>query len=258
VTEAAVRRGFETFVDETIAATRGAFDVAAAVDGVGGRLADRLLSASGRLERRVVRPELRAYRDRVLDQFDAILAYAAGDEPFAAHEATIRDRDPYLASLRPGLPADRREAVAADVLARGRRLGDAVAPLVAEPADGFWVAVTAAYPEDRARELVREQFAFTGPFADHRGAFRFETRVDAGDVLDAGPLGAALPTVTVRYTDEAIRAMRRAESRVVSDTLDRLAAAYADAGGDRGGGSGVDGDPNGGDGGSAPGAGSPD
>jgi len=222
-----VRDGFETFVDATIAATREAFDVAAAVDGVGGRLADRLLAASGRLERRVVRPELRGYRDRVLDQFDAILAYATGDEPFAAHEAAIRDRDPYLASLRPGLPADRREAVAADVLARGRRLGDAVAPLVERPADEFWPAVTAAYPEDRARELVRDRFAFTEPLVEHRGAFRFETRVDAGDVLDAGPLGAALPTVTVRYTDEAIRAMRRAEARVVDDTLDRLATAYA-------------------------------
>lgn len=229
VTEAAVRDGFKTFVDATITTTRDAFDVAAAVDGVGGRLADRLLSASGRLERRVVRPELRSYRDRVVDQFDAILAYAAGDRPFAAHEATIHDRDPYLASLRPGLPADRREALATDVLARGRRLGDAVAPLVEQPADEFWPAVTAAYPEDRARELVRDRFAFTEPLVDHRGAFRFETRVDAADVLNAGPLGAALPTVTVRYTDEAIRAMRRAEARVVDDTLERLAAAYTNS-----------------------------
>ncbi|MFC7137413.1 hypothetical protein [Halobaculum litoreum] len=57
---------------------------------------------------------------------------------------------------------------------------------------------------------------FTGPLEAYPDAFRLETRIDPGEVVGGvgGLLAGGLPAVRVDYTDEACRAMRRAEERV--------------------------------------------
>jgi hypothetical protein len=230
VTRTAAREGFEQFVGEAIELTAEEFSVARALRrgtrGPGGAAVDRLLKDSDLLWDRVVQPELDAYRDRTLAQFDVVLDYAAGDADIDAYRADLLAADSYAEALRADLPAERRDRIRDRLVDRHRRLGDAVAPLVAAPEDAFWPALQSAYDCETAADLVEEHFAFTGPLREHRGAFEMATAFDPGDVLGGGLLPGGLPTLEVEYTDEAIRAMRRAEEAVIADTRRELDRRY--------------------------------
>jgi hypothetical protein len=212
VTRRAVAAGFESFVDDAIAATADEFSVSRALAGASGP-ADRLLERSDALDRRVVRPELRSYRRSILDQFDATLdhaeAVAAGGEP--DHREALLASDPFADALRPDLAPARRERLRDRLLARQHRLAEATVPLLEHPAEEFWPAVVGALDRPTAAALVGEQFRFTEPVVADRDAFAFTTRIDTGDLLPL-PVG---PTITVEYTDEAVRAMRVAEAQVI-------------------------------------------
>lgn len=219
MTREAAREGFGTYVDRTIEVTVSEFDVVAALrrGTDGGRAVDRLLDRTGRLKHRVVEPELAAFRADVLAQFDAVLDCAADPD------ATVYDRreavlgpDAYHDALRPTVAAERRAEIAETLLARQARVADSVAPLVAAPEDSFWPAVESALDREQALDLVATTFDFTGPLDEHGDAFAFSTTVDPAEVLGGlgGLLGRGLPTLEVEYTDEAARAMRRAERRV--------------------------------------------
>lgn len=228
MTRAAVERGFASFVDDLVAETRAEFSVARAlrrgVRGPGGRLVDRLLAESGTLRRRVVEPELDVYRRRARRQFDAVLDFVESTEPFAAHAERVLAADSFWEARRPDLPRARRETVREALLERNRRLGEAVAPMVASPADEFWDAVADALTLAEAESFVAEQFAFTRPLVEHRDAFVLATSFDPAEVLGGvgGLLAGGLPTVEVEFTDEAVRAMRRAEAVVVEETTREL------------------------------------
>lgn len=220
MTRAAVETGFERYLDEMLTVAAREFNVVAAlrngVRGPGAQVTDRLLKRSGALERHVVEPELDAYRRGILAQFDVILDYAASDESIDAFADTLLAHDSFSDSLRPGVSAARRQDIEELLLARDRRLGEAVAPLLDSPRDEFWPAAIDAYDADRIGDLVSATFSFTGPLAEYPDAFVFETTFDPADVLGGlgGLLGGGLPSVTVEYTDEATRVMRRAEETV--------------------------------------------
>jgi hypothetical protein len=220
MTRAAALDGFETFVDRTAEATRREFSVGRALRGTGlgpgGAVVDRLRRNTDALERRVVEPELEAYRERAVEQFRVVLDYVESDASIEAFEADLLEHDSAVQALDPTLGPDERRAVVEDVLDRLRRLGDGVAPVVERPEDEFWPAVRAAFDREGALALVETVVPFTGPLRRHREAFAFEVRVDPADVL-GGPLAGTLPTVSLDYTDEAVRAMRRAEQRVVHE-----------------------------------------
>ena len=221
MTREAATEGVERFVDRTVEATRREFRVGRALRGTGlgpgGALVDRLRREADALERRVVEPELDAYRRRSIEQFEVVLTYAESDDPIDAFAAELLERDSYLESLDPDVSSETHDAVVDDLLARLERLGDGIEPLVRRPEDEFWSAVLAAYDRPAAIELVEEAFPFTGPLREHRDAFAFTVEIDPGAVL-GGVLANGLPTATVDYTDEAIRAMRRAERQVVHET----------------------------------------
>jgi hypothetical protein len=233
MTREAVEAGFRTFVDDVIEETVEAFSVTRAlrqgVRGPGGTVVDRLLKNSRALRRRVVEPELDAYRRRALEQFGVVLDFVESEDPFETHTDRILAADSYWQSVRPDLPADRKAAVRTTLLDRNRDLAAAVEPLVASSADSFWPAVTDAFDEPRAIALVEEQFVFTGPLEQHRDAFVLKTSFEPADVLGGigGLLGGGLPTVHVEFTDEAIRAMRRAEAQVVERTKRDVRRRYA-------------------------------
>lgn len=218
MTRAAVEAGFERFVGDTVEATFEEFSVVNALRGGRGPpgVIERLVKNNEALERTVVRPELRAYRDRVLAQFGASLDAYASDEPFEAHRDRVLAEDAYAEALRRDLPADRREEILDALVARQRDLAAAVQPLVDSDEGEFWAAVTDAFDHETALTFVDEQFVFTGPLETYPDAFSLETRVDPGDVLGGvgGLLAGGLPEIRVDYTDEATRAMRRAEQRV--------------------------------------------
>lgn len=229
MTREAARSGFETFLGDAVAATREEFSVERALRGTGlgpgGAVVDRLRSNADALERRVVEPELAAYREDALRQFDAVLDYAAGDEPIAAYADELVAHDGFRVALADGVPDRTAAAVEDAIVARGRRLGDAVTPIVERPEDAFWPAATAAFDRDEAVDLVENAFPFTGVLREFPEAFAFAVRIDPGSVL-GGPFAGALPAASIDYTDEARRAMRRAERRVIEESKREVASRF--------------------------------
>lgn len=226
MTRQAARGGFEDFVDDALAYTEAEFSVATALrtggGGAGGTVLDRLLEDSGAVRRHVIAPELAAYRERILAQFDVLLDAVAADDPVDAHRDAILASDVYAVNLRPDLAPDRREAVTERLLDRQRSLAAAVRPLVEAPEADFWQAAGTAYDRGEMTDLVEDHFAFTDPMDAHYGAFRMTTAIDPGEVLGGGILVGRLPEIEVEYTEEALRSMRRAERRVIRETKAEL------------------------------------
>jgi len=216
VTRAAVRDGFERYVNGLASITSDEFQVSRALGSAGGpqgKVIDRLLSNSDLVKRKVVQPELKEYRDAILHQFDAVLDYAESDEDFERFADEIIARDLYWDALRSDLTADRREQLRETLLDRQRRMGDAVAPLVAADADSLWAAATTAYDWSGTADLIDAHFAFTEPLHAEPDAYELTIRIDPGDLL--GGLARALPSITVDYTDEARRALTLAQQQVI-------------------------------------------
>ena len=216
MTRAAIRDGFERYVNGLASITSDEFQVSRALGSAGGpqgKVIDRLLSNSDLVHQRIVQPELKAYRDAILHQFDAVLDYAESGEDFPAFADEILARDLYWDALRSDLGPDRRERLRETLLARQRRMGDAVAPLVAADADSLWAAATTAYDWSGTAELIDSHFAFTDPLHDQPDAYELTIRIDPGDLL--GGLARALPSITVDYTDEARRALTHAQQQVI-------------------------------------------
>lgn len=228
VTREAVKSGFENFVDEAITITSREFSVARAmrqgVNGPGGSLVDKLLKDSETLDRRVVQPELQTYRQQTLNQFDLLLDYVESGEAFDAHRDRLLEADAFVDAIDDSVSPTRREELQ-DILAqRQRDLGDAVAPLVESSETEFWDAVTATLTPEQAQSLVEDHFAFTWPIRENRRDFELSTSFEPKEILGGigGLLGGGLPTVTVAYTDEALRAMGRAEQKVIKDAHDEI------------------------------------
>jgi len=223
VTRNAVETGFEEFLDDVIAATLDEFSVSRALRsgaaGPGGALVDKLATNAGVVHRRVVEPEMETYRRKTIDQFGVILDYAESEADIEACRDEILTAGPFVDALRSDVPDETREQAKEAVLAHYQRLGDAVAPLLASPEPSFWGAARAVLTAEEAVALVETNFAFTAPLRSNRAAFRMETTIDVTDVLGglARLLGPA-PTVEIEYTDEALRAMTRAERVVIAET----------------------------------------
>ena len=232
MTRAAVREGFERYVNRAVDRTAEAFQVSRALreGATGSATVRRLLGDSELLRKRVVEPELETYRTKVISQFETLLDAVESDNDIEASREALLAADAYNDALSPTVLAEQREAIRDELVARQRRFGEAIAPLVSADHDEFWPAVTATLSREEAVALVEEHFAFTGPLRAHTGAFRMAVTFDPGEVLGGvAGLGAALgglPTVEVDYTDEALRAMGRAEAAVIDETKRDLDARY--------------------------------
>jgi len=226
MTRRAVEQGFETYLSELVDETYAAFDVGAVLRGSrgGGRVASKLLKNSGPVERNVVRPRLQSYQRTIFSQFETVLDYAADDGDFETYESELLSRDLYWNALRGEVRGERRERIREQLLDRQRSFGDDLAPIVAADNDDFWAAVAEAYDRETALSVVEEHFEFSTPLRTERGAFAFELEIDPGDVL--GGLARALPSLTVEFTDEALRSMRQAEQRVIPQAKTDVEAAY--------------------------------
>jgi len=216
MTREAVESGLYEAVDAMVAAAREAFDPVRALRGSGGgpgaATVNRLLKRNRLLDRHVVRPEIRRYRENARRQVSATLDAVEAGEPVDSRRDAILGASVYYTELSPETDPATREAVAEAVLERFRGAGAAVEPLVRSPETEFWAAMTAELDREAARELIAANFGFADRMRGFRAAYAFETRLDPGELL--GGLGRALPTVTVDYTDESLRAMTRAEASV--------------------------------------------
>ena len=223
MTRVAAQEGFEAFISEAIEITYREFNVITALQGVhtpGSGTVDRLLKQSDTLDRRVVRPELRAFRADVMEQFNVLLEYVTSDAGIEAYRDELLATDRYAQSIRDSVAPERRERLQDRLVARQKRLGDAIEPIVTSPHEEYWAALLEQYDREGALALVEENFEFTGPLRADRDGFALQTQIDPSDVLSGvgSLLGDAIPAFTVEYTDEAVRAMRTAERQVIAET----------------------------------------
>ncbi|AFZ74350.1 hypothetical protein [Natronobacterium gregoryi] len=234
MTRTAAESGFETFVNDTIETTRREFSVARALEGTGlgagGIVVDKLRRNADALERAVVEPELDTYRRRSVEQFRLVLECVDSGEPVDAVADELLERDGYVAALAPQAEPSKRRAIEEATLERLQRLRDGVEPIVQRPEKRFWPAARAAFDAGEATDLVDEAFPFTDPLQRHREAFAFVVEVDPGDVL-GGRFTASLPSVSLEYTDEAVRAMCRAERQVIAETKREIGRQFDDGDG---------------------------
>ena len=223
MTRAAVREGFDRFISDAIERTAAEFSVSAVIGGTGGGALDQFLGESDVLHEKIVEPELAEYRQDTVEQFEVILDWVESSDDIAAFRDDLLATGPFAESIREDLPAQRRETVENRLIERHRRLGEAVSGLIDSAETDFWAAARAELDYETAAELVEEHFAFTGPVEEHRRAFAMTTTVDPAEIL--GGLGGMLggSTVDVDYTDEAIRAMSRAERQVIADAKAEVA-----------------------------------
>jgi len=234
MTREAVEQGFEEFVSDIVDRTYEEFDVMAVLRGgtsASGRLVSRLLKNAPAVERTIVRPELREYKQDVFDQISVVLDYAEeSDADPPAYRERMLAVDTYYEHLREDLPADRRETITEDLLDRQRALAGAAVPLVESEEAEFWAAVEDALARAEAVDLVESHFEFTEPAREYRNAFRFAAEFDPSEVV-GGLLSRAMPTLTVDYTDEVVRAMYEAEQQMIDavrEEIDRRFDAQAD------------------------------
>lgn len=228
MTREAARTGFETFVEDAITHTAEQFSVSRAlqhgVRGPGTSVVDRLVKNSETLWDRVVQPELDDYRDRILTQFEVVMDYTESDDSIDCYREEILAVDSYAQALRPDVDEQRREEIHDALVERQRQFGEAIGPLVESPEDDFWAATATTFDREQAATLVEDHFTFTDPFQEYRHAFRMATEFDTADVVGGvgSLLGKGLPTIEVEYTNEAVRSLRRAEQRVITETKREL------------------------------------
>lgn len=219
MTREAVVEGYERFLGDAVEQTVEAFSLTRAVqNGVetpGGGLVDKLLKNSERVQQTVVQPELEAFRDRAFEQFDVLLDYAESDEGIEAYREPLTSVGAFETELRDDLSPERREEVLDFMVGRYERFGDALVPLLESDETEFWPAAVAALTADQAHELVEEHFRYTKPLREYPDAFRLVATVDASDVI--GPFGLLAGSLTVVYTDEAVRATAAAEDAVIRE-----------------------------------------
>lgn len=219
MTREAVVEGYERFLGDAVEQTVEAFSLTRAVqNGVetpGSGLVDKLLKNSERVQQTVVQPELEAFRDRAFEQFDVLLDYAESDEGIEAYRDPLTSVGAFETELRDDLSPERREEVLDFMVGRYERFGDALVPLLESDETEFWPAAVAALTADQAHELVEEHFRYTKPLREYPDAFRLVATVDASDVI--GPFGLLAGSLTVVYTDEAVRATAAAEDAVIRE-----------------------------------------
>ncbi len=219
MTREAVVEGYERFLGDAVEQTVEAFSLTRAVqNGVetpGSGLVDKLLKNSERVQQTVVQPELEALRDRAFEQFDVLLDYAESDEGIEAYREPLTSVGAFETELRDDLSPERREEVLDFMVGRYERFGDALVPLLESDETEFWPAAVAALTADQAHELVEEHFRYTKPLREYPDAFRLVATVDASDVI--GPFGLLAGSLTVVYTDEAVRATAAAEDAVIRE-----------------------------------------
>ena len=216
----AAAAGFEHFLEPTMTEIRREFSVGRALEGTGlgpgGHVIDQVRQHADTIERRLVDPEFQRYRDRSLAQFRVLLDAVESDHPLEAFDDALLAHDSYLEALKPSVTSEQRAMVTEMILTRLYRLGNGLEPIVQRPEDEFWAAAEVAFDREEAMILVGEVFPFTDPLRTHRHLFAFEARIDPSEIL-GGPFASALPSVTIEYTDEATRAMTRAEKSIVRE-----------------------------------------
>lgn len=227
----AAERGFQHFLEETINTTRDEFSVERVLQGSGfqsgGRFVDILRKNSSFIEEEIVRPELQEYQTRTNNQFQVLLDAVENGDSIDMYQRELLQYDNYLDALAEDVSEQQQSIVVQQTMSRLEELAEGIQPIVQHSNDEFWDATTAALESDEALYLVEEAFPFTGPFQEHKHAFTFETTIDPADVVGS-LFGRGLPTISVEFTDEAVRALQEAEQQITNDLRNEIQRRYTE------------------------------
>lgn len=160
----------------------------------------------------VIRDELKQYRANVERQFEVVMDYAeTGNVEECADEFLCHD---VFYTNFEGDPR-RRRSLKQDLTRRMTTMGDDMAPLLRTGEEEFWDAVVEAYDEDEAREMLPRHFEYTENVKEYRDDLRLTVRV-----------GSSLLGAEVEYTDEAMRVLNAAETRLRDDLRAKVGKVY--------------------------------
>ncbi|MDZ7687977.1 MAG: hypothetical protein U5J64_04495 [Halobacteriales archaeon] len=160
----------------------------------------------------VIRDELGRIRRSVEAQFDVVMEYIETGDAEGCRRDFLRN-DVFYNSFDGDQSTRRR--LGGDLTERMTRMGDDMAPLVETGENEFWDAVVAAYDEEEAREMLPRHFAYTETLKGYRGDLRLTVRV-----------GGRLLGTEVEYTDEAMRVLDAAETKLREDLRDEVGGVY--------------------------------
>jgi hypothetical protein len=227
MTRAAVMEGFEQFLGDAIEQTGEEFSVSRVLGGDSGGALDQFLGNSDVLHEKLVEPELAAYEEETITQFERILDGVEADDPIEEYREEILDAGPFTDNIRSDVDEETRRDVEGSLFERHVGLGEAVEPLLHSAEEQFWDAVVAELDPEVAGEMVEEHFAFTGPLQEHRSTLEMTVTFDPEEVL--GGLGGMLggSSFDVEFTDEALRAMRHAERAVIAEAKGEIDDRFA-------------------------------
>jgi hypothetical protein len=231
MTREAVESGLYRIVDDLLAAVREEFDAVRALrrnrpSGPAGNAINELATNSDVLDRYVIEPEIERHRRDARQRMSITLDSAEHGEPIDAYRDSLLDADVYYGELGSDVDRGTREAVAEAVVGRYRTVAESVAPVLDALETDLWPAITNALSGEAALDLVDANCSFAAEMREYRGAFSFATRLDPRDLL--GARGTLLPAIEVEYTDESLRAMGRAETRVRRDLSREVERRYAE------------------------------
>ncbi len=204
----AVVEQFETFMERIIRDALEEFEPFRVVRMSGMPGNDRIKKALGP----VIRRELREYRANVERQFDVVMDYAETGDTEGYRREFLR-HDVFYTNFE----GDRRvrRGLKQDLTHRMTTMGDDMAPLLRTGEEEFWDAVVEAYDEDEAREVVPRHFEYMENVEQYRGDVRLTVGV-----------GGSLLGAEVEYTDEAMRVLGAAETRLREDLRAKVENVY--------------------------------
>jgi hypothetical protein len=162
--------------------------------------------------RPVIRKELGRLRKSVETQFGVVMQYAETGDLEECRRDFLRN-DIFYTSFE-GTGRDRRR-LEDDLTERMTSMGDDMAPLIKTGEDDFWNAVSVAYDEDEARELLPRHFAYTETLKSYSDDLHLTVNV-----------GGKILGTEVEYTDEAMRVLDIAETDLREDMRETIERAY--------------------------------
>jgi len=162
--------------------------------------------------RPIIRKELGRLRKSVETQFGVVMKYAETGDLEECRRKFLRN-DIFYTSFE-GNSRDRR-GLEEDLTERMTSMGDDMAPLIKTGEDDFWNAVSVAYDEDEAQELLPRHFAYTETLKSYSDDLHLTVNV-GGKVLGT----------EMEYTDEAMRVLDIAETDLREDMRETIERVY--------------------------------
>lgn len=199
---------FEVFMERIIRDALGEFEPFRVVNMNGMPGNDRIKKALSP----VIREELRRYRANVETQFEVVMDYAETGDTEGCLGKFLR-HDVFYTNFEGD--RSRRHSLREDLTRRMTSMGDDMAPLLRTGEEGFWDAVVEAYDEDEARDMLPRHFEYTENVEDYRDDLRLTVRV-----------GGSLLGAEVEYTEEAMRVLDAAETRLRDDLRAKVGEVY--------------------------------